>query len=280
MTHRPHWRLHAAWIVVIASATFAWQPSGRTMASPHAPLAAFLGRANLPDGDLMIRWIDVEGQHARLGLTLGDHHPLVQEAARRALVLQRAAESASSPDPAAKPRIAAYLERRLATIDRQRIQAEQTLGPNHPRMRRLARMRSFFTGLRQALGRPSFSPEHDTEYAQAVVERADQTGRLGFLETRYTDKHPRVLAARAALSHADAILAGSGHQFSVGVCNVAPAIFERVIVDHSARVAALAAGDPQALELSAGLDSLIVERAAMRAGCRTSASDAPGSHHL
>lgn len=180
----------------------AWASSAAAQAQTTEGAAAerireHLGQHELPPAPLLCRQIDLEVRHA-VALTRYRHaHPRVSELDAELHTLDVQLEGA--PRAPAEERREALLECLYGSMTRASMEAARArgvYGPRHPRLMEL----ELALRLREVSVAALQGDRSEDRSAEAMVRRTEIEARLSVLTERYADRHPRVLAARAALS--------------------------------------------------------------------------------
>jgi hypothetical protein len=207
-------------------------------------------------------WVDVElairliEARERLVLELvryGERHPRVKECRRRVRLLEDAIGAAPRQPKFDRERVLgfrAWLSRRAADAEVERLELSRRYLARHPRMVRAREKCALYRRLLKQAGRllPPVSPSPSALLASKVAKE----GTLAYLKTRYGPKHPRIQALRAEVVALSRALAAVKPE---------PCAAQREAFARAA--ASLRDGSPHP-ERTAAIDALVVRRAQLR----------------
>jgi len=242
-------------------------PTAAAAAPPPSPtlpaeVTAALSRPVCADPDLVSRLVAAETGRRVLARRYLARHPRMQAHELRLADLRRATASAPAADAQACGRIAAIL---ADLRDRSRIEEHRlatSLGAAHPERVELG-LRITFLGecLAVLTARGITATVGVAGPGESEASLAEAEGRLRYLLTVYTDKHPRVMAARAQIAFARRKLGASPPAADLATCRARWAAFSLFI--RRLREAP-ATADTDRLQREFALDRLVGDRAKLR----------------
>jgi hypothetical protein len=244
--------------------------------------------------------MDAEVSRAALALAYGDRHPRMRTLVARIAFLRRAVRSAPAsgggadahPHAHAHARVARGLRRRVRRLRARLARLHRRYRARHPRYRRVKRRLTGYQGLlrlltarhrsvgsgssrRTAAGRARRNRRNRRNQRNRrnrwalVVQRAAARGRLRVYRARYGPQHPRIRTTRAILRRAKRRLQSLTLPPTGAACRALWSAYSRAIVRHRVRLAADRVRSADRAAHVAALDTLIAERAKLRAvsGC-------------
>ncbi|MDP3151704.1 MAG: hypothetical protein Q8N23_03470 [Archangium sp.] len=155
------------------------------------------------------------------------------------------------------PRLKHLLRARMMQAEVQVLTLSKDLGPRHPELRKAQALATEYRRLFELLKVSTALEQLRESPAQLLVRREELEARERVQARLYLDKHPRLLATRAALVSVTRQL---GEGVSRTDCELAGHAFDRRI--ESLRASTRAVADShEALEEDAALDALLISRA-------------------